>query len=90
MTFDIEKERAKFEAWFTENDDDPRMAKRAVERDAQGNYLLMAAGSAWRVWQARTEISHNEMRDAIKGAAVINDVAMKEIATLRKRKPGEA
>ena len=45
-------QRAVFEAWFTANDTDPRMKKRAVERDSKGQYVLMSAASAWNVWQA--------------------------------------
>ena len=84
-------QRAAFEAWFTANDTDPRMKKRAVERDSKGQYLLMQAASAWNVWQAahyvlfdltsldkQDAVRYRKLRRLIKDGAVI-DIALDSI-----------
>lgn len=46
-------ERARFEAWMSDNGAWPK----AVERNSKGDYLLSQAGFAWRVWQARAALA---------------------------------
>ena len=46
------KERAAFERYFSDGGKSPR----TVERDAKGDYRLMQAYAAWRVWQARASL----------------------------------
>ena len=53
----LEEERAAFEAWVTEGDDDPFMKQRAIARGNTGQYLLMQTAVAWNVWQARAALS---------------------------------
>lgn len=46
-------EREKFERWFS----DGGKNMRAIERDITGGYMLIAAHTAWRAWQARAALA---------------------------------
>lgn len=46
-------ERPIFERWMSDNGQWPQ----AVEKDYKGNYKLLSAFSAWKVWQVRAAMS---------------------------------
>jgi len=48
---DMEQERKDFEDWMS----DGGLSKRAVERNSNGDYILMQAAHAWEVWQAASK-----------------------------------
>lgn len=48
MTVDKETLRTAFERWYSEDGRYPK----AVERDPNGQYVLISAGNAWDVWCA--------------------------------------
>lgn len=55
-TVDVEKERERFEYWFSDNGAN----KKAIERRGEG-YLLMQAQSAWGVWLAAKKQAMEEL-----------------------------
>lgn len=71
-TVDVEKEREKFEYWFSDNGAN----KKAIERRGEG-YLLMQAQSAWGVWLAAKKQAMDEVDIAsiVEGLAVSVDVS---------------
>lgn len=58
-TVDVEKERERFEHWFSDNGAN----KKAIERRGEG-YMLMQAQSAWGVWLAAKKQAMEELEVA--------------------------
>lgn len=57
-----EQEREAFECFMSDDGKFPQ----SIERDANGNYVLMQAASSWHVWQARAALQSQDREDAVE------------------------
>ncbi|MBL8469682.1 hypothetical protein [Methyloversatilis discipulorum] len=55
--------REAFEAWMSDDGKNPR----AVERGADGSYLLLTAGPYWNVWQAALAWAYEDAARVCEG-----------------------
>ena len=77
MATKTDTERADFEAFMSDNGKFPQ----AIERDTNGNYILMQAASSWDVWQARAALQSQDREDAERLQYLLRRVCMYQTAS---------